>query len=255
MARKKLTIMCAGGKVLEEPDSLRKFIKHFVTLEGRKIMVHGGGEMALRIAARLGIKPKSQPNGEPVMDEDLLNVYTMVHAGLIETRLTALLQLHGITAVGLTGIDMGLVTATRKARAGAWGKVNKVNTPQLLRLLDEDIIPVIASLVADAKGARLYADEDDVAAEVARVLAPTHEITLVYCTDRNGVLLNEHDPDSVIAVLRRSQYRNLREMEIIKGGMLPKIDSAFSSIDHGVSRVLITGVDNLDRPGHGTLIK
>ena len=249
MARKKLTILSVGGKVIEEPASLRKLIKHFIALEGRKIMVHGGGEMALRIAGKLGAKPKLAADGTPIIDERFLDVLTMVHAGLIDTRLTALLQLNGVTAVGLTGIDMGLVTAVKRPRMGAMGKVNKVNTQQLLRFLDAGVIPVLASLVADAKGARLYADEDDVAAEVARVLAPTHEVTLVYCTDRKGVLMNEHDPDSVIAVLRRSQYRNLREMEIIKGGMVAKIDSAFSSIDHGVSRVIITGATNLDRPG------
>lgn len=258
MERKELTILCVGGKAIETPESLRKLIKDFVKIKGRKIMVHGGGDMVTTIADKLGVKPKRAADGEPVVDRKWLDVSTMVHGGLTGSHLVSLLQWHGTTALSLTGIDLALLTAARHAPEGvdrgSLGKVKKVNAAMLNTLLEAGVVPVIAPIATDGRGGSLYVDEDDVAAEVARALAPTHEITLVYCTDRNGVLMNEQDPDSVIAVLRRTQYRNLREMDIIKGGMVPKIDSAFSSIDHGVSRVLITSVENLGRTDAGTLI-
>lgn len=259
MPKKKLTILCAGGKVIEEPDSLRKLIRDFVAITGRKILVHGGGDMTQRVAAKMGVKVQNTRDGRPIVGEQLLHVMAMVHGGLIDTRLVTLLQWHGVKALGLTGADMNLLLAAKRAAdgvdCGETGEICKVNAPALQMLLDADVTPVVAPLAHDGNSHLLSVDPDDVAAELGRALATSHDITLIYCTDRNGVLMNEHDPDSVIAALKRTQYRNLKEMGIIKGGMLPKIDSAFSSIDHGVKHVIITSVARLHNREQGTHIK
>lgn len=256
MDKKRLTIVCVGGKVIENRDSLKVLIRDFAALKGARLLVHGGGEIAFKVASRMNLKVRNDASGSPIIDNDMIDVMSMVHGGLINKRLVALLERANTAAIGLTGADMRLLVAARAVGDVGWkGNIKRVNTTLLQNLLDKEVVPVIAPLAGDANAQTYYVDEDEITAEVARVLSLTRDITIVYITDRNGVLMNELDPDSVIASLSRTRYANLKEMGIIAGGMVPKIDSAFSSIDHGVKQVYVTSVDRLAHLEQATRIK
>mgnify|MGYP002626458321 CR=1 FL=1 len=120
---------------------------------------------------------------------------------------------------------------------------------------DNNVVPVIAPITHDGNCNLLFNETDAMAAEAAKALALRYEVKLIYCFEKNGVLLNVDDNDSVIAVLKRSQYKNMREMDLIKDWFVNKLDNAFSAIDHGVKEVIITNAVNLANPNLGTHIK
>jgi len=157
----------------------------------------------------------------------------------------------------VTGADMNLVTSAKlpDSKLGETGQVRHVNTAGIAQLLDAGIVPVLAPITHDGRGNLLFNETDAMAAEIARALALRYDITLIYCFIRKGVLLNTDDPDSVIANLRRTQYKALRDMEIIKDWFVNKLDNAFTAIDHGVKEVIITCPAQLSDPSKGTHIK
>ena len=114
---------------------------------------------------------------------------------------------------------------------------------------------MLAPITHDGRGNLLFNETDALAAEIARALALRFDITLIYCFVRKGVLLNTDDPDSVIANLRRTQYKTLRDMDIIKDWFVNKLDNAFTAIDHGVKEVIITCPSQLGKADKGTHIK
>lgn len=252
---KRLTILCTSGAIIEQPDSLRLLIRDFAAIKGAKLLVHGGGEMADTFARKMGIKPKTAKDGGIIISNAMIDVLTMVHGGLINKRLVALLQRVGMNAVGLTGADMNLLVASRRNAVHGWkGEVMKVNTPLLQQLLDGHVVPVLAPIAYDTNAQAHYLDAEEIARVVARVLSLTWEISIIYLTSRHGVLMNESDPDSVIASLNRSRYANLKEMGIIAAAGAALVESAFASIDQGVKSVYITSVDRLGALDQGTKI-
>lgn len=252
----KLTVIKVSGKILENPEQLKTFLRQLAKIEGRKIIIHSAAQLAKTVGAKLGHNV-NELGGRPVIDENAFNDYAMVYAGLVNKQLVALLQSRKYNAAGLTGADMNLITSAKKAGGtlGATGYVKQVNAPTLSILIDNGILPVIAPFSHDGKGQMLFNETDAMAAETAKALAVRYEVTLIYCFTRKGVLLNVQDPDSVIPMLRRTQYKAMREMEIIKDWFANKIDNAFSAIDHGVKEVIITNADGLGMPKQGTHLK
>lgn len=252
----KLTILCASGNVLENPESLRLLIRDFVAIKGSKLLVHGGGEMAYSFAREMGIKPRKADDDKPIISDQLIDVLTMVHGGLINKRLVALLQRAGASAVGLTGADMNLLVAGRRNDKHGWqGEVKKVNTPLLQQLIDAKVIPILSPIAYDQNAQAHYVDETEITQVVARVLSLSRAITIIYLNDRHGILMNENDPDSVIPSLSRSRYANMKEMGMLGNEVTAFLDSAFSSLDHGVNRIYITSIDRLAHLEQGTLLK
>ena len=181
----------------------------------------------------------------------------MVYGGLVSRLFVSLLQGNKVNALGVTGADMNLITSVKlpDGKLGDTGQVRHVNTEAIARLLDIGIVPVLAPITHDGRGNLLFNETDAMAAEIARALSLRYNITLIYCFEKKGVLLNPRDPDSVVANLRRTQYKALRDMNIINDWFVNKLDNAFTAIDRGVKEVIITNPAQLGVPDKGTHIK
>ena len=252
-----LTIIKVGGKIVETPDSLERLLDSFAAVSGHKVLVHGGGRSATSIASRLGIETV-MIDGRRVTDAAMLDVVTMVYGGLVNKKIVARLQARGVNALGLTGADLDSIRSRRRDPSpvdyGYVGDVTAVNAEMLRRLLDADIVPVIAPLTHDGCGSMLNTNADTMAAETAKALAGYFDVTLIYCFEKPGVLADGDDDTSVIADITPALYRRLRADGVVNGGMIPKLDNAFRAIYDGVSRVVIKSADDIADPSLGTTI-
>ncbi|MDE6345907.1 MAG: acetylglutamate kinase [Muribaculaceae bacterium] len=253
----KLTIIKVGGKIVEEPDTLAALIADFARIPGLKLLVHGGGRSATRIASQLGIEQK-MVDGRRITDADTLRVVTMVYGGLVNKNIVTSLQAAGINAIGLTGADMDIIRSHRRPAGnvdyGFVGDVDRVDAQAIARILDAGMVPVIAPLSHDGQGSMLNTNADTIASEVACALAPLFDTTLTFCFEKAGVLADENDDSSVLEKINRATYQQLRDRNIIVGGMIPKLDNAFKALNSGVREVIITKADALGKSGCGTVI-
>lgn len=256
MPLNKLTIIKVGGKIVEEEDSLKQLLHDFSKIDGFKILVHGGGRSATKIAERLGIESK-MVDGRRITDSETLQVVTMVYGGLVNKNIVAGLQSLGVNALGLTGADMDIIRSDKRPVKdidyGFVGDVKKVKGDVLKLLIDQNIVPIIAPLSHDGKGNMLNTNADTMAAETAQAMSQYYDVSLVYCFEKKGVLMNEHDDDSVIPQLDKASYQKYVQERIIQGGMLPKLENAFKSIEKGVSEVVITKASEIGKD-KGTVI-
>ena len=261
----KLTLVKVGGAIVENADSLSSLLDKFASIEGHKVLVHGGGRSATRIAERLGL-PQQMVAGRRVTDADTLRVVTMVYAGLVNKNIVAQLQARGINALGLTGADMNVISSHRRPPKqvriddgstqtvdyGFVGDIDQVNADLLADLIAKGVVPVMCPIGHDTQGSLLNTNADTIAAEVAKALARNFEVTLVYCFEKRGVLRDADDDDSVISCITQAEFPVLVEQGIVSGGMLPKLENAFDAIRAGVQEVVITRADALDHPSEGT---
>lgn len=260
-----LFIIKVGGAVVEDEAQLRQLLSDFRNIEGRKILVHGGGRRATAIAAKLGIETK-MVNGRRVTDAEMLEVVTMVYGGLVNKTIVARLQALGIDAAGLTGADMDCIRSHRRPPVsisgqegaldyGFVGDVDSVSAAKIAHFIEAGITPVVAPLTHNGQGQMLNTNADTIAAEVAKGMAAEgYDVTLVYCFEKAGVLANADDETSVIPLITSDSFRQLVADGTISGGMLPKIENALAATHAGVSRVLITHSTDLTA-SHGTVVK
>ena len=252
----KLTIIKVGGKIVENDESLQSLLKEFAKIEGFKILVHGGGRSATKMAEELGIESK-MVDGRRITDKETLKVVTMVYAGLVNKNIVAKLQALNIDAIGLTGADMNIILSDKRPVKeidyGFVGDVKEVSAEKLFTLLKHDLVPVLAPLTHDGKGSMLNTNADTIAAETAKALSSSFEVDLVYCFEKAGVLMNENDESSVIQEIDKSKFTQLVKDGVINGGMIPKLENAFESIESGVNNVIITKAENIALGG-GTKI-
>lgn len=257
MKKEKLTIIKVGGKIVEDGSALQRLLSDFSTIDGRKLLVHGGGRSATAIAARLGIETK-MVDGRRITDDSMLEVVTMVYGGLVNKRIVAGLQAAGVNAVGLTGADMNAVLSVRRSVGvvdyGWVGDVRIVNADAISTLVENGYCPVIAPITHDGKGHLLNTNADTMAGETAKALASRYDVDLVYCFEKAGVLFDENDDSSVIDEINPCEYSELKKSGKITGGMIPKLDNAFSCVAAGVSRVVITRADLIADANAGTKI-
>lgn len=253
----KLTIVKVGGKIVEEEDSLKQLLKDFSAIEGSKLLVHGGGRSATRLAEQLGIESR-MVNGRRITDADMLRVVTMVYGGLVNKNIVVGLQAFGVNALGLTGADMNLMRSDKRpvkeVDYGFVGDVKEVNAGLLATLIGQDIVPVLAPLTHDKQGHMLNTNADTIAGEVAKALADYFDVTLVYCFEKRGVLRNENDEESVIPEINRGTFGQLVDEGIVQGGMIPKLENSLDAVDVGVKEVIITQATQI-HTGGGTKIK
>ena len=239
----KLTVVKVGGKIVEENDTLQHLLVDFLKIEGAKILVHGGGRLATKIAEQLGIESR-MIDGRRITDADTLRVVTMVYAGLVNKKIVAGLQALGGNAIGLTGADMNVMRSEKRPITtidyGFAGDVKEVNTAAFLLLLQNGYIPVLSPLTHDKKGNLLNTNADTIAAETAKALSKLFDVTLIYCFEKSGVLLNENDDNSVIPLINREIFDDYKKSGVIQGGMIPKLDNSFQAVDAGVRQVIIT---------------
>lgn len=246
----KLTLIKVGGKIVEEPDTLQQLLRDFSSIEGHKVLVHGGGRSATRIASQLGIESQ-MVNGRRITDAEMLKVVTMVYGGLVNKNIVAGLQSLQVNALGLTGADMNIMRSDKRpvkdVDYGFVGDVKEVNADVLASLIQQGIVPVLAPLTHDKQGHMLNTNADTIAGEAAKALAKYFDVTLMFCFEKKGVLLNEDDDESVIPEIDRASFQKYVTEGIIQGGMIPKLENAFQAIDAGVKEVIITQASEIHK--------
>jgi acetylglutamate kinase len=255
--KEKLTIVKVGGAVVEDAEQLTRLLKDFSAIEGRKLLVHGGGRRATKVAERLGIETK-MIDGRRITDEAILEVVTMVYGGLVNKQVVARLQACGVNALGLTGADADVVRSHKRPLKngidyGYVGDVDCADGETLCGLIEQGIVPVMAPLTHDGKGNILNTNADTMASETAKALAGHYDVTLIFSFEKPGVLRHPDDDTSLIPVITREDFERYKADGTISGGMLPKLENALSAVDAGVSRVIITLASAIDGQ-HGTVI-
>jgi len=237
-----LRIVKAGGKLIDNGPRLERFLRAFARMEGKKILVHGGGSLASRISRRLGIEPQ-MVNGRRITTVDDIQIVTMVYAGWVNKKIVATLQSYGCPALGLSGADVGLIRAEKRPVKeidyGFVGDIKKVNDKWVQAIIDQGIAPVFSAITHDGKGQLLNTNSDTVAAEVAVAMSKYFETELVYCFEKPGVLQDSNDDSSVISVLDDAVYHKGKRQNWFHDGMLPKLHTAFDVLKRGVTTVKI----------------
>ena len=243
-----LKVIKIGGNVIDNPVALESFLERFATIEGAKILVHGGGAIASRTLKTMGIEPV-MIEGRRVTDADTLQVVTAVYAGLINKTIVATLQKYGCNAAGLSGADCNAIISRKRPATpidyGFVGDVEKVNPAAFGMFLSAGITPVVCAINHDGKGTLLNTNADTVASSIATAMSGSYDTELVMCFEKNGVLYDKDDDNSVIAQIDKPLFEQLKAEGRIYAGMLPKLKNAFDAIAGGVSRVTIKNSDNL----------
>ena len=240
MFKEKLSIIKIGGNIIEDDTSLNVFLKLFSNLEGKKILVHGGGKRATAMASKLGIESK-MVNGRRITDKETLEVITMVYGGLVNKNIAAKLQALQIDAIGLTGADINSIKSNKRKVTnidyGFVGDVKEVASNSIDRLIKANFTPVFCAITHDGNGQLLNTNADTIASKVAIGMSKKYETTIYYCFELNGVLRNINDQNSVVKHLNINTYNKLLEDGIIADGMLPKLENCFDALKNGVTKV------------------
>ena len=244
--------------MVEDAEQLAALLRNFSAIEGRKVLVHGGGRKATQVAGRLGVETR-MVGGRRITDEQMLEVVTMVYGGLVNKQLVARLQANGVNALGLTGADADVIRSHKRPLKdgidyGFVGDVDRVDGNILAQLVETGITPVMAPLTHDGEGCILNTNADTIASETAKALAHKYDVTLIFSFEKKGVLRNPDDDDSVIPVITRTLFNKYKADGTISGGMLPKIENALAAVEAGVSRVIITLATAIDGI-QGTVIR
>lgn len=251
-----ITVIKIGGNVIDNQPALDRFVKMLADMEGKKILVHGGGKLATRMAERMEV-PVQMIDGRRITDKATLDIVTMVYAGLVNKQIVAALQACGCNALGLSGADGNIVRAHRRAPNpidyGFVGDIDGVDDSLLKTLLEADITPVFSAIMHDGKGSLLNCNADSVAEAIARGAAAIAPTELVFCFEKRGVLRNADDDDSVIERITPTTFAALKAEGVVKGGMLPKIENALKAVAAGVRSVRIKQADDLLNEGGTTI--
>jgi len=190
-------------------------------------------------------------NGRRITDEETLKVVTMVYGGLVNKNLVAKLQSMNVNALGLTGADMNSMLAKKRPVTdvdyGFVGDMEAVDGKMLSNLIKEGIVPVLAPLTHDGKGNLLNTNADTIAGEAAKALANYFDVTLIFCFEKKGVLMDENDEESIISRIDKESFKQYVSEGIIQGGMIPKLENAFQAINRGVKRVIITKASEINK--------
>lgn len=244
---------------MDKPDLLEEFLKEFSKIPDPKILVHGGGAIATELSKKMGIEIKMH-EGRRITDYETLKLVTMLYAGLINKQIVATLQKLGCNALGLSGADGNSVPATKRSPEpvdfGYVGDVdpNRINTGFLKMLLARKICPVFCALTHDENGTLLNTNADTMASSISIALSKEYYTKLIYCFEKEGVLSDPENPDSIIPLITYSSFQSLKEDKRVIGGMIPKLDNAFNALKSGVSEVQIKHASNLNNY-KGTILK
>jgi acetylglutamate kinase len=247
MFKRKVFVLKAGGEAFTSPETAQSLAEQVGILHQvgiRVVLVHGGGPQATELSARLGIETR-MVDGRRVTDEETLRVATMVLNGEINTRIVAKCREVGIPAVGLSGVDAGLIRARKRppvARAGEAepidygfvGDIESVDVGVLVKQLENDLVPIVSPLSADDKGTLLNVNADTVAAVIAAALGAEK---LIVATGAPGILETLADPRSLISYVDRAGLKRLRDEGRLTDGMLPKVAAIERALAGGVPRV------------------
>ena len=243
-----LIVVKIGGHIIDDEVKLLQFLKDFAAIDGKKILVHGGGKLATQLAERLGIA-QTLVDGRRITDAETLKIVVMVYAGYINKRIVSLLQAQHCEAIGLTGADGNLIQAHKRNHPtinyGFAGDIDRLNSSLFADLLEKGNTLVIAPITHDGFGQLLNTNADTIAQEIARAMANVFSVNLIYSFEKRGVLLDMNDDASVVPSIGPSYYEQLKKEKKIFAGMIPKIDNAFAALKTGVQKVTIGKAEEL----------
>jgi len=250
-----LYVIKIGGNIVDNHALLTECLTAFSKIKGQAILVHGGGKLASSLAAELGVA-QTMVEGRRITDAATLKIVTMVYAGYINKNIVAQLQALGLNAMGLSGADANLIKAHQRVHAsidyGYVGDVDGVNVDLVQKLLASNISLVIAPLTHNGEGQLLNTNADTIAQSIATGLSLNFNVHLIYGFEKDGVLLDINDPNSLIQHINRLSYQKLKDDKIIFEGMVPKIDNAFQALDNGVKSVIIGKAEKMNELINGT---
>jgi acetylglutamate kinase len=240
--KKPLSIIKIGGNIIDNPTELSQFLFDFSKIEGYKILVHGGGKSATKMAESIGLIPQ-MIDGRRITDAAMLDVVVMIYAGQINKSIVAQLQANSTNVMGFSGADGNLIQSDKRNHPtinyGFVGDVKKVNTQLLETLLSNGIVPVFCAITHDGKGQLLNTNADTIASELSIALSEVFDVTLNYCFEKPGVLYDAEDDSSVIENINQELYSRLKAEKAIHSGMIPKLDNCFNSLSKGVQKIKI----------------
>ena len=268
----KTFVVKAGGGVFGDPEATRGLVEQIAILHSlgiRVVFVHGGGPQLTEVTEKLGV-PTQMIEGRRVTDARSIDATAMVLSGLINTRILAACRELEIPAIGISGVDAGLVQARKRAPVklqtgdgmvdyGLVGDIDYIDTDVIRKLLDNGLMPVISPLSSDDAGTLLNINADTVASAIGAALGAEK---LLLCTGAPGILQNVEDPTSVISYTDLAGLQRLRQEKRIIDGMLPKAKAIESAITGGVKRVHVISYKSPDailaevftNEGTGTLV-
>lgn len=248
--KEQLYIIKIGGNCIDDKSVLIPFLSTFSAIQGKKILIHGGGSIATKHAELLDIQQNFH-EGRRITDKKTLDIAVMSYRGLINAEITSLLQSMQCNAIGLCGADAGLLKAKKRLvneiDFGFVGDidVDSINVDIFRHLLEFPLIPVIAPITYDRFGNLLNTNADTIATMIAIALQKTYDITLIYCFDKSGVLSNPANEESMLESLNKAEYDALKNKCMINNGMIPKLDNAFLALNSGVNTIFLTSPDSL----------
>lgn len=240
--KQNLSIVKIGGNIIENKMELKNFLSLFAKLEGFKILVHGGGKLATQWATKLGVESK-MIHGRRITDLATLDIITMVYAGLTNKNIVAQLQAANCNAIGLSGADGDAIQAHKRpvkdVDYGFAGDVDGINSNTISKLLNAGLTPIFCAMTHDGNGQLLNTNADTIASELAIGMSDIYNTTLYYCFEKQGVLSDIKDGDSLVKLIDSSIYRQMLADGIIADGMLPKLENCFYALHKNVSKVCI----------------
>ena len=251
----KLFVIKVGGNIIDDEVKLSLFLQSFTKVAGNKILVHGGGTLATKMAQAMGVQ-QQMIDGRRITDAETLKIVTMVYAGYINKNIVAQLQYFHCNAIGLSGADGNIIEAHKREAVpvdyGFVGNVDFVNIDLLQLLLQNKNALVIAPITHNGKGQLLNTNADTIAQEIAKAMSKLYEVHLIYSFEKSGVLLDVNDETSVINRLNPTSYNQLKAEAKIFAGMIPKIDNTFVALKGGVHKVIIGKAEELQQLITGT---
>ena len=235
----KIVVIKYGGNAMIDENLKMQVMEDIALLwliGVKVVLIHGGGPEISQTMKRLGKKAEFV-NGLRVTDRETVDIVQMVLAGKVNKTLVSLIQMKGGHAVGLSGIDGGIIEAKMKDEAlGYVGEITKIRTQPIMDLLEKNYIPIISTVASDRQGNTYNINGDTAAAHIAGAL---HAERLIMMTDINGVLRDKDDPSTLIREMSVEEAKGLYDEGIISGGMIPKVDCCIEAINEGVSNVVI----------------
>ena len=261
--RGKVVVVKYGGNAMVN-EQLKQQVMEDITLLWligvKVVLVHGGGPEISETMEKLGKKAQFV-DGLRVTDKETVDIVQMVLAGKVNKTLVNLIQMKGGHAVGLSGIDGGIIEAAMKNEAlGYVGKITKIRTQPITDLLEKHYIPVISTVAGDRQGNTYNINGDTAAAYIAGALGAER---LIMMTDIAGILMDKDDPSTLIPEITVKKARKLYENGVISGGMIPKVDCCIKALEHGVNNAVIMDgriphsilMELLTDEGAGTMVR
>ncbi|MDP2454662.1 MULTISPECIES: acetylglutamate kinase [unclassified Kaistella] len=244
MDKQKLYVIKIGGSLIDKEKDLMNFLEGFASIKASKLLVHGGGKLASDLAEKLNI-PQQMTAGRRVTNQETLDIVTMVYAGKINKNIVAKLQTFQCNAIGFSGADGNLIKSEKRSVSnidyGFVGDVDSksVNVDLLKEFLNLKLIPVFSAITHDKKGNLFNTNADSIASVLAISLSNFYEVELLYCFDKDGILENVENPESIVKTLNPIRCEQLKFDNKLNKGILPKLENAFKAKENKVNKVVL----------------